>query len=195
VRYPAVAPRRTEQKEASADTLRMLFVGRDSCARAARRACAPHDASRRGVPVQTKIHILAAWQGDDTYVDQPSPQLVEREHARIAARRASSTTRGHKTPRLPPDGRGGPSSSYRAARTFGYVPIEALACWWTPLSARATNAMPEVIEDGRSGYLRPLELDDKAAAGVDYKTNEAGFPEALTSGPIPRSRTRSWRGL
>ena len=62
--------------------------------------------------------------------------------------------------------------------TFGFVTLEALACG-TPVLASATNALPEVIEDGRSGYLLPLELDGLLGRWAwTYRTREPGFIEA-----------------
>jgi glycosyltransferase involved in cell wall biosynthesis len=179
VRYPAVAPRRTEPKERLGDTLRLLFVGRDFMRKGGPALVRAHEQlRRRGVPVQTTIISSLHWKENDTYVDPPSPQLVEREHARIAQEGIVHH-------------RGAPNAEvYRLMAesdffifptlhdTFGYVTLEALACG-TPVLASATNAMPEVIEDGRSGYLLPLELDDKLGRWAwTYKTKEAGFLEA-----------------
>ena len=111
-------------------------------------------------------------------MDPPSPELVAREHARVVQE-------GIVHLRTAPN-----TEVYRLMDesdffvfptlhdTFGYVTLEALACG-TPVLASATNAMPEVIEDGRSGYLLPLELDGRLGRWAwTYRTKEAAFVEA-----------------
>src|SRR4029078_11418623 len=111
-----------------------------------------------GVPVTTTIVSSLGWKPNDTYVDPPSPELVQREHARIEQEGIVHI-------------RNAPNADVYAMMDeadyfifptlhdiFGYVTLEALA-FATPVIATATNAMPEVVEEGRSGFLLPLELD------------------------------------
>lgn len=199
VRYPAVALRRSEPKDALGSTLRLLFVGRDFMRKGGPALVRAHEQLRaRGVPVQTTIISSLHWKPEDTYVDPPSPELVEREHARIAQEGIVHHA-------------GAPNDEvYRLMEeadffifptlhdTFGYVTLEALACA-TPVLASATNAMPEVIEDGRSGFLLPLELDGQLGRWAwTYRTSEPGFvaayEEAIRSlaGSLADRLSESW---
>lgn len=179
VRYPAVTPRRSEPKEGLGKTLRLLFVGRDFMRKGGPALLRAHEQLRaRGVPVQTTIVSSLQWKPDDTYVDPPSPELVRREHARIGQE-------GIVHLQNAPNG-----EVYRLMEEadffifptlhdiFGYVTLEALACG-TPVIATATNAMPEVIENGRSGWLLPLEQDGHLGRWAwTYRTREPGFVKA-----------------
>jgi glycosyltransferase involved in cell wall biosynthesis len=179
VRYPPIAPRRAEPKQLDGRTLKLLFVGRDFMRKGGPAVLRAHELLReRGLPVQTTIVSSLGWKADDAYVDPPSPELVRREVARL-------------------DGEGIvhhmslPNTEVFALMeeadfllfptlhdTFGFVTLEALACG-TPVLASATNALPEVIEDGRSGYLLPLELDGLLGRWAwTYRTREPGFIEA-----------------
>lgn len=179
VRYPAVALRRTEPKEHLGQTLRLLFVGRDFMRKGGPALLQAHEQLRaRGVPVQTTIVSSLHWSANENYIDPPSPALVERETARLSQ---DGIVHRHSAPN---------TEVFRLMEeadffvfptlhdTFGYVMLEALACG-TPVLASATNAIPEVIEDGRSGFLLPLELDGHLGRWAwTYRTREAGYVEA-----------------
>jgi glycosyltransferase involved in cell wall biosynthesis len=179
VRYPAVAPRRSEPKPAPTDELKLLFVGRDFMRKGGPALVRAHEQLRAaGVPVRTTIVSSLGWKANDTYVDPPSPELVAREHARIEQE-------GIVHIRSAPN-----AEVYRLMEEthyfifptlhdiFGYVMLEALACA-TPVIATATNATPEVIEEGRSGHLLPLELDGRLGRWAwTYRTSEPGFVPA-----------------
>jgi glycosyltransferase involved in cell wall biosynthesis len=179
VRYPAIAARRSEPKERLGRTLRLLFVGRDFMRKGTPAVLGAHEQLRaRGVPVQTTIVSSLRWKADDAYVDPPSPELVERERARLGQ---EGVIHHHSLPntdvlRLMEE------SDFllfpTLHDTFGYVTLEALACA-TPVLASATNALPEVVEDGGCGYLLPLELDGRLGRWAwTYRTREPGFLEA-----------------
>jgi glycosyltransferase involved in cell wall biosynthesis len=179
VRYPAIAARRSEPKERLGESLRLLFVGRDFMRKGGPAVLGAHEQLRaRGVPVHTTVVSSLRWKADDAYVDPPSPELVERERARLGQ---EGVVHHHSLPnaevlRLMEE------SDFllfpTLHDTFGYVTLEALACA-TPVLASATNALPEVIEDGRCGYLLPLELDGRLGRWAwTYRTREPGFLEA-----------------
>ncbi len=179
VRYPAVAPRRTEPKELSSSKLQLLFVGRDFMRKGGPALLDAHEQLRkRGVPVHTTVVSSLGWKPNDSYVDPPSPELVAREHARLSQ---DGITHHANLPN---------TEVYRLMEEadffifptlhdiFGYATLEALACA-TPVIATATNALPEIIEDGHSGFLLPLELDDHLGRWAwTYRTREPGFVEA-----------------
>jgi glycosyltransferase involved in cell wall biosynthesis len=179
VRYPPIAPRRATAKQLDGRTLKLLFVGRDFMRKGGPAVLRAHELlRRRGVPVQSTIVSSLGWKADDAYVDPPSPELVRREVARldgegIVHHRSLANTEVFRLmeeadffifPTL--------------HDTFGFVVLEALACG-TPVLASATNALPEMVEDGRSGYLLPLELDGLLGRWAwTYRTREPGFIEA-----------------
>ena len=179
VRYPAIAARRAEPKERLGDALRLLFVGRDFMPKGGPAVLRAHEHLRaRGVPVQTTIISSLRWKANDHYVDPPSPALIEREIARLGQ---DGVTHHHSLPN-PEVLRLMEEADFfvfpTLHDTFGYVTLEALACG-TPVLASATNALPEVIEDGRCGFLLPLELDGRIGRWAwTYRTHEPGFLEA-----------------
>lgn len=179
VRYPGVAARRSEPKQLGARELRLLFVGRDFMRKGGPAVLRAHETLReRGVPVRSTIVSSLHWREDDGYVDPPDRGLVRREVARLAQE-------GIVHHRSLPN-----AEVYALMEqadflvfptlhdTFGYVSLEALACG-TPVIASATNALPEVVQDGRCGYLLPLELDGEVGRWAwTYRTRERGFLSA-----------------
>jgi glycosyltransferase involved in cell wall biosynthesis len=156
--YPAVAVVADRPKPPPADALRLLFVGKDYFRKGGPALLRAHDALRaQGIPLQTTVVSSLQWAPDD-YVGPSSSAYVERERARLA--QAGVTHH----PGLPnPD----VLALIRAADflvlptlhdTFGFVSLEALAAG-TPVIATDTCAQPEIVEDGRSGYLLALESD------------------------------------
>ncbi len=179
LRYPAIALRRTEPKPSLGATLRLLFVGRDFMQKGAPAMLRAHELLRRGgVPVQTTIVSSLRWRQADAYAHPREPELVERTRASLAQ---EGVTHHFETPhaevmRLMEE------ADFLAFPTlhdtFGYVALEALACG-TPVLASATNALPEVVEDDRNGFLLPLELDGELGRWAwTYRTHERGFQRA-----------------
>jgi N-acetyl-alpha-D-glucosaminyl L-malate synthase BshA len=60
-----------------------------------------------------------------------------------------------------------------AQESFGLAALEAMACE-VPVVASRVGGLPEVIEDGVSGFLRaPEDLDGMAEIGIDLLTDPA----------------------
>ncbi|HEX4440713.1 MAG TPA: N-acetyl-alpha-D-glucosaminyl L-malate synthase BshA [Thermoanaerobaculia bacterium] len=57
------------------------------------------------------------------------------------------------------------------AESFGLAALEAMACG-VPVIGTAAGGLPEVVEDGRSGFLRPVgDVDGMAEAAVSLLTD------------------------
>lgn len=179
VHYPAIAPRKSEPKQLEREKLRLLFVGRDFMRKGGPALLRAHETLRaRGVPVETTVVSSLGWKPDDAYVDPPSPELVERETARLAQEGVVHHTSLPNEEVLRLMDQAAFFVFPTLHDTFGYVTLEALA-GGTPVIASATNAMPEVVEDGRCGFLLPLELDGQLGRWAwTYRTREPGFIDA-----------------
>ncbi len=172
---PAVALRRTQPKRLG-DTLKLAFVAHDFMHKAGPALVRAHARLRdQGIPVQTTIVSTLRWDPEG-YVGPPSASYVEREVARL---RCEEGVTFH--PGLP---NGDVLRIMDEADffvfptlhdTFGYVSLEALA-GATPVIAAATCAQPEIVEDGRNGFLLPLENDPRVGKWVwSYRTTEPGY--------------------
>jgi glycosyltransferase involved in cell wall biosynthesis len=110
-----------------------------------------------GIPVTTTIVSGLGWSPDD-YIGPSSAALVEREQARLAlpgVEHLGSVPNARVLELMD-------EADYFVLPTFhdtfGYVALEALA-GATPVIATATCALPEVVEDGRNGYLIGFDND------------------------------------
>lgn len=75
------------------------------------------------------------------------------------------------------------------AEPFGLVSIEAMACG-TPVIGLDSGALPEVIEDGKTGYIVPKTLDPDGR--VDDDVTATKLAEALASvGKVDRKTCRA----
>jgi glycosyltransferase involved in cell wall biosynthesis len=61
---------------------------------------------------------------------------------------------------------------------FGLTLIESMACG-TPVIAFARGSVPEIIEDGKTGYIVNSSEDDKRGDFVIKKTGIEGLCEAV----------------
>jgi glycosyltransferase involved in cell wall biosynthesis len=157
--YPAIDRRRDAPKTLDG-TLRLAFVGHDWFRKGGPALLTAHERLRAlGVDVQTTVVSTLRWDGASGYVDPPDEAYVARERARLASTPGVIHHAG-----LPND------DALRVMDeahffifptlhdTFGYVSLEALASG-TPVVATATCAQPEIVQDGRSGFLVDLESD------------------------------------
>ena len=155
--YPAVAPR-AERPKTATDRLRLLFVGRDFMRKGGPILLRAHRQLRRmGLPVETTVVSSLCWSPRD-YVGPPDAGYVA--DARCDLDQEGVTHH----PGLPSErvfdlmDRADYLVFPTFHDTFGFVTIEALAAG-TPVIATETCVMPEIVEDGRNGFLLPFEND------------------------------------
>ncbi len=175
--YPVAPARRTTPK-AHSDKLRLLFVGRDFMRKGGPVLLAAHAALRaRGIPVESTVVSALQWSADD-YIGPPDAAYV-----------------AEKTKGLAQDGivhhRSLPAAKVYELMdvadylifptfhdTFGFVSIEALAAG-TPVIATDTCVLPEVIDEGRNGFLLPFENDPVVGKWAWlYRQAEPGYLDA-----------------
>ncbi len=66
--------------------------------------------------------------------------------------------------------------------SFGLAALEAMACG-VPVVASAVGGLPEVVEDGVSGFLRPLDDVRGMAEAVDSPADRRRLSTQRFSGP------------
>lgn len=71
-----------------------------------------------------------------------------------------------------------------AQESFGMAALEAMSCG-TPVVAARVGGLPEVIEDGKTGFLcEPDDVDAMAARGVELLTDKALHQRIAAAGEI-----------
>ena len=157
VLYPSIEVAAEPKPHSS--RLQLVFVGFNFMGKGGPALLRAHERLRRdGLPVDTHIVSSLTWSSDD-FLGPPSREYVDRELVRLSL---DGVTHHH---RLPNDEvlelmRASDYLVFPTLHdTFGYVAIEALSRG-TPVIATDVCALPEMIEDGVSGYLLPFEKDD-----------------------------------
>lgn len=177
VLYPAV-PLRRQQPKHLGSRMRLLFVGRDFMRKGGPALLRAHAQLReQRVPVETTIVSALRWSATD-YIGPPSAEYVRDELRRLDQPGVTHvpTAANDRVLQLMMDADFLVFPTLH--ETFGYVSLEALSCG-TPVVVSATCAQPEVVEDGRSGYLLPLESDSTIGKWVwTYRTQAPGYVEA-----------------
>jgi glycosyltransferase involved in cell wall biosynthesis len=177
VLYPAAKLRAERPKQAS-DVLRLVFVGTDYVQKGFLALARAHRALREaGVPVETTVVSTLQWAADN-YI-RPKSEATVREAERGLREEGLRCLGGlPNTQVLDLIDRSTFLVLPTFHDTFGYVAVEALA-GATPAIVTGTCALPEVVEDGVSGYVLPFENDPVVGKWVwTYRTTEPGYEEA-----------------
>jgi glycosyltransferase involved in cell wall biosynthesis len=197
VLYPAIEPPTAEPKRHSKE-ISLLFVGFNFMGKGGPALLRAHEELRgRGLPVRTTVVSSLSWTEDD-FLGPPSRDYVDSELRRLGSERVTHY-RSLPNPEVLELMR---ASDYLVLPTlhdtFGYVAIEALSRG-TPVIATDTCALPEIVEDGRCGFLLPFERDDDVGRWRHlYKTAEPDYLEnferaiALLTGGIVDAVERGW---
>jgi glycosyltransferase involved in cell wall biosynthesis len=132
---------------------------------------------KQGVPVETTIVSSLRWKEND-YVGPPSADYVRQETARLDQEGVIHHAGLPNADVL----RLMEAADYfvfpTIHDTFGFAPLEALACA-TPVLATNTCAQPEIVSDGRCGYLLPFENDEETGRWTwNHRNDEPGYLEA-----------------
>ncbi len=155
--YPAVALRRTTPKKPSGK-LKLLFVGKDFMRKGGPALLRAHERlSQQGLPVESVVVSSLRWRPHD-YIGPSSEMYVQRETRRLAQDNVVhySGLRNADVLRLMEAADFFVFPTFHD--TFGFAPLEALSCG-TPVITTNTCAQPEIVDDGRCGYLLPFESD------------------------------------
>jgi glycosyltransferase involved in cell wall biosynthesis len=197
VLYPSIDSA-TDRPKSHSPRISLLFVGFNFIGKGGPALLRAHARLRSlGLPVDTTIVSSLQWSEDD-FLGPPSQAYVEKE---LRALSADGITH-HRS--LPNDQ---VLSLMRASDyfvlptlhdTFGYVAVEALSRG-TPVIATNTCAIPEIIDDGRCGFLLPFERDDQVGrwrflhqkAHPDYLEHFDQAIEQLAGG-IVDAVSRAW---
>ena len=178
--YPAVSLRREEPKRPSGQ-LRILFVGAAWMRKGVPALLRAHERLRKeGLPIETTIVSALRWSSRG-YIGPNEGYDIEGETRRLGL---EGVTHYPGLPnadvmRLMEDVDYFVFPSLH--ETFGYVSLEALSCG-TPVIATGTAAQPEIVEDGKCGYLLQFENDTNVGKWAwIYRKQEPGYNEAYAA--------------
>ncbi len=178
--------------------LQLVFVGFNFMGKGGPALLRAHERLRReGLPVDTHIVSSLTWTPDD-FLGPPSRAYVDQELRRLSLEGVTHHAHLPNAEVL---------ELMRASDylvfptlhdTFGYVAIEALSRG-TPVIATDVCALPEMIDDGSSGFLLPFEKDDEVGRWrYLYQTADPAYQghfetaiELLADG-ITNALTRAW---
>ena len=174
---PSVSLRRSTPKKPSGK-LKLIFVGADFMRKGGPALLRAHEQLKKhGLPVETTMVSSLRWAPDD-YIGPASEEYMRQETARLA----QNGVIHH--PELPNDEVLNlvEQADYFVFPTFhdtfGYAPLEALSCG-TPAIVTNTCAQPEIVEDGRCGFLLPFENDPNVGKwSWIYRNHEPGYLDA-----------------
>ena len=179
--YPPVEIR-SERPKPNPDVLRLLFVGADFMRKGVPALARAHtELRRRGVPVETTVVSTLDWRPDD-YVGPPDEAVVQegRDALETEGLRCIPGLPNEEALKLMEEATFLVLPTFHD--TFGFVTLEALA-GATPVIATATCALPEVVEDGVSGYLLPFDNDDEVGKWTwIYRNSDPGYSERYREG-------------
>jgi glycosyltransferase involved in cell wall biosynthesis len=190
VLYPAVTPRARHPKDVP-ERLHLLFVGNDFMRKGCPALIRAHEQLRaRGIPVETTVVSSMQWSPQD-YIGPPREPHMQAEKARLDQNGVTVTCNlRNDEVRVLMD-----QATFLVLPTFhdtfGFVAIEALA-GGTPVIGTATCALPEIVEDGQSGFLLPFENDEVVGKWRwTYHSRRPGYEQAYRDGvdAIARSLT------
>ena len=157
--YPVFRLKRTTPKRPSG-RLKLLFVGGDFLRKGGPAVVRSHERLRKeGIPVETIVVSRLAPPSSD-YVAPLSLAYAQQEFGRL-------NQPGITVHKVLPHGQVMElmeEADYLVFPTlhdtFGFVSLEALSCG-TPVIASRTCVQPEIIEDGRCGFLLPMDNDEQ----------------------------------
>jgi glycosyltransferase involved in cell wall biosynthesis len=158
--YPAVRTRRADPKKHSPRKLRLLFVGNNFMGKGGPAVLRAHEELRRErLPLETIVVSALQWSPND-HVGPPSHEYVQRELRLLGGEGLTHHANLANHEVLTLMDRADYFVFPTLHDTFGYAPLEALA-GGTPVIATDVCAQPEIAENGRSGYLLPIEKDSE----------------------------------
>ena len=175
--YPAKQLYRKSPKSIS-NKLRLIFSGNDYMRKGLPILLKAHKQLQKvGVPVQTTIVSSLNWNKQD-YIRPPSKKYVKQQQALLSQDGIDVhpfVPYEHLMQLIE-------KADYLIFPTFhdtfGLVSLDALSCG-TPVIATETCAQPEIVENGRCGYLLPFENDSNIGKWMwTYRNHDPGYLEA-----------------
>lgn len=140
------------------ERISLLFVGFNIMGKGGPALLRAHERLRQmGLPVDTTVVSSLSWSSDD-FLGPPSEAFVQRELKRLSLEGVTHHSRLPNAEVLELMRRSDYFVFPTLHDTFGYVAIEALSRG-TPVIATDVCALPEIIDDGRTGFLLPFEKD------------------------------------